>query len=159
VVGTIATPKGGVAVVETGESTRVLGIGEELNGFTLSQVTSRNATVEGNGGRSYSLQIEEPSMRRASVRGGRAGRGGNAPAQQLQDMQQRLRDQIERLRQNGAPPQVLEQLMQQFNGGRGGAMLDNIEVIRGANGEQQFILRPRGDSGPTIRVPARRNNN
>jgi hypothetical protein len=49
--------------------------------------------------------------------------------------------------------------MQQFNGGRGGAMLDNIEMIRGQNGESQFILRPRGDSTATVRVPARRNNN
>jgi hypothetical protein len=160
VVGTIATPQGGVAVVETNDATRVIGIGEEVSGFTLARVTNRSATVEGNG-RSYSLQIEEPSMRRSS-RAGRAGRGGAAPNAQ-QEIQQRLREQLERLRQNGAPPAVLEQLMQQLQGGGRGAFEfpGNLEIIRSPNGESQFILRPRGDTA-TVRVtpaPIRRNNN
>jgi hypothetical protein len=147
--------------VETNDATRVFGRGEELSGFTLSRVTNRSATVEGNG-RSYSLQIEEPSMRRAG-RAGRAGRGGAAPNPQ-QEIQLRLREQIERLRQNGAPPAVLEQLMQQLQGGGRGAFEfapGALEVIRGPNGESQFILRPRGDTA-TVRVapaPIRRNNN
>ena len=164
VVGTIATPQGGVAVVETNDAgTRVVGIGESLSGFTLARVTDRSATVEGNG-RSYSLAIEEPSMRRPSTRGGRAGRGATTPNAQQQEIQQRLREQIERLRQNGAPPAMLEGLLQQLQGGRGpGSEFPRgaVEVRVGPNGESQYILRPRGDT-TTVRVPPvpiRRNNN
>src|SRR5262245_57574055 len=104
-------PGGVVDVEATAAGPRVVGIGTRLGALAPPRVTNRSATVEGNG-RSYSLNIEEPSMRRASTRGGRAGRGA-APNPQL-EMQQRLREQIDRLRQNGAPPQLLEQLMQQL---------------------------------------------
>src|SRR5262245_58699194 len=105
VVGTIATPEGGVAVIEAqGAMTRVAGIGESLFGFTVTAINLAGATVEGNGGRSYSLQIEPPSMTRRNV-SGRGARGAAPPPQpqealrlQLEDRARILNETLERVR-------------------------------------------------------------
>ncbi len=146
VLGTIAGAQGGgIAVIQTPTGSRVLGVGESLNGFTLASVSPRNATVEGNGGRRYSLNVEEAMPTRAGrgARGGRAGapaqdgpggRGGNNFEQAAQ-----LQNAMERLRQMGVGGVAMEQvqrLMDQMNRESG------VMEFRSTNGERVEIVRP-----------------
>ena len=164
VLGTIVTPQGGVAVIETQSSgSRVVGVGEALFGFTLTSVNPAIATVEGNGGRLYSLQVEEPVMRRPGR--GNAARGGRGPQpadnmRQLIDNQAQLVEELLRGRGGAADPRMLEQAMDALrrnmpNLGRG---MQSVEVVRGANGQQQFIIRPRPDTSMTPEATPRRPN-
>jgi hypothetical protein len=156
VVGTIATPDGGVAVIEAqGSTTRVASIGESLFGFTVTAINLSGATVEGNGGRSYSLQIEPPSMNR-SVRNaaGRGVRGAQPPQPapeamrlQLEDRARILNETLERVRNTPGLMQYLPELQQQlqrgFEGGRGGrAGGRGYEILSDPYGQQRVIIRP-----------------
>ena len=174
VLGTIVGAQGtGVAVIQTPTGSRVLGIGESLNGFTLASVTPRAATVEGNGGRRYSLNVEEGSPTRA--RGGRAGRAG-APPMPVQggrggaanaEQAAQVRAAIQRLQQmgvGGAQLEQMERMLEQLNRDMGmiegrAFQADRIEIIppgRGAAaGTERVIIRPRVD---TMRTPNNRQN-
>jgi hypothetical protein len=157
VLGTIVTADGGVAVIETqGSVSRVVGVGESLFGFRLAAVNVSTATVEGNGGRNYSLPIEQPSQTRAT-RGGRGGPArtpADAARQQLETRERQVMELMERMRATGANNPQAEQMLQDllrrnFPNARG---IGSVEVVRGANGQQQMIIRPRPDttseSGP-----------
>ncbi|MGH7467662.1 MAG: hypothetical protein ACRENP_06700 [Longimicrobiales bacterium] len=157
VLGTIVTPEGGVAVIETqGSVPRVVGVGESLFGFRLAAVNPSTATVEGNGGRNYSLQIEQPSQTR-NARGGRGGPArtpADAARQQNEARERQVMEMMERVRATGVNNPQAEQMLQDllrrnFPNGRG---IGSVEVVRGANGQQQMIIRPRPDtmieSGP-----------
>ena len=152
VLGTIVTSQGGVAVIETQTGSRVVGVGEALFGFTLTSVNAANATVEGNGGRQYSLQIEEPALRRTGR--GNAARGARPPQETPRGLMetpqgQMMMEEIMRARANGADPQMLQQAMEALQrmmpNGRGRG-IGSVEVVRGANGQQQMIIRPRPDT-------------
>jgi hypothetical protein len=166
VVGTIATPEGGVAVIEAqGSLTRVASIGESLFGFTVKAINLAGATVEGNGGRSYSLQIEPPSMNR-SARGaaGRGARGAQPPQpqealrQQLEERTRILNETLERVRNTPGLQQFIPEMLQQFErgfeGGRGRAGGRGFEPDVSPTG--QVIIRPiRRDTIPET-APRRR---
>jgi len=139
-------------VIESqGSVTRVVGVGEALFGFKLTAVNNSTATVEGNGGHSYSLAIEQPAVTRST--GGRAGRGGRGNPQEtprglMENRDANLRDLIERARSSGATPGQVEQMVQEmvrrnFPNAQGSG---SVEVGRGANGQQQIIIRPRPDT-------------
>ena len=162
VLGTIVGGQGtGVAVIQTPNGSRVLGVGESLNGFTLASVTPRAATVEGNGGRRYSLNVEEGSPTRArSGRAGRGtpppppgqgGRGGAANAEQAAQ----IRAAMQRLQQMGVGgPQLeqMERMLEQLN------RETDMREFRVVPGERIEIVRPapRGGAAGTAVVPGER---
>ena len=175
VLGTIVGAEGtGVAVIQTPTGSRVLGVGESLNGFTLASVTPRAATVEGNGGRRYSLNVEEGSPTRA--RGGRAGRAGAAPppgqggrggAAANAEQAAQIRAAMQRLQQmgvGGAQLEQMERMLEQLN--RDARTMEfrvapgeRIEITPpgrgGSVGADRVIIRPRVD---TMRTPSNRQN-
>jgi hypothetical protein len=172
VIGVIAgEPGSGTAVIETPTGSRVVNVGETLNGFTLASVSGRTATVQGNG-RNYDLRVEDavPTRPGRAGRAGRAGappapagRGGNAPNQN------QLIEAIERMRQMGVGGETLQQMMRMLEtqGGRGGAQFQNniqlrgdmIEVTRPGNAgaAERVIIRPRVDTMIEAAAPRRRN--
>jgi hypothetical protein len=172
VIGTITGEPGtGVAVIETPTGSRVLGVGETLNGFTLASVAGRTATVEGNGGRRYSLNVEDATPTRPG-RAGRAGRAGGAPVPPggrggNAEGQAQLREAIERMRQMGVGGEAMQQMLRMLetSGGRGGGAEfqlrgDMIEVTRPGNTAvpaERIIIRPRVDTMTQAAAARRRN--
>jgi hypothetical protein len=145
-IGTAVVADGGIAIVQLeDDSHRLLEIGDLVEGYRLATVHPFSATLQGEG-RSVDLHVQPPSPnpaadQRRSARGARGNARGRQNAEQNQVREQLLRA-YETLRTRGAPPEVLEQLMERMRDA-------GIEEIRTENG--RVIIR--GGRGIEREVP------
>jgi hypothetical protein len=163
-LGTAETDAGGIAVMQVEDSDpKILGLGESMMGYRLDQIEGNMATLFGQG-RTLTITVADaspqPAARRTTrgARGARGGARGNATdnAERAREMlmlnAERIQQMIQQLRERGAPPEVIEQLMRQ-----GEVSIGGVEVIGDRNG-RAVVIRPRRDTSsvPDPRVPNER---
>ncbi len=143
VLGTVAGPDGGVAVIQVeGERPHVMAMGEELFGYRVASIGSGNVVLEGQG-RSLNLGVAGPiptgATETADARGQRGQqRGGQNPQQEVMAAARERAMEMARQMQAQGGGQVRVQ------------MLDGRIVIQGPGGETREIRIPTGGDGQQI---------
>ena len=119
-LGTISVPGSGLALMQVEETTPlVVNVGEVVMGYTLQSVDMTGATLASRTGEELRLAVAPPSptgAERARQQNGRnTGRGARGNAAQRGNAAGAAAAAIlDRLRNSGAPPEVIERLMQQL---------------------------------------------
>lgn len=132
-VGTVALAEGGLAVLQVeDEAPSIVGIGESVRGYRLESVEPTSALMSGDG-RTLQLSLADASPQGAQqAQRGRGARGqrGNGPGRGAADQRAaQAASVLDRLRESGAPPQVLEQMMRNLERTLGDIRSDSTVVI------------------------------
>jgi hypothetical protein len=132
-VGTVALVEGGLAVLQVeDDAPSIVTVGESLRGYRLESVQPTSALMSSDG-RTLQLSLADatPASAQAAERG-RGGRGqrGNAPGRGNADGRAaQAAAVLDRLRESGAPAQVLEQMMRNLERSLGEVRTDSSVVI------------------------------
>jgi hypothetical protein len=154
-LGTVTVPGSGLALMQVEETTPlVVNVGEAVMGYTLKTVDMTGATLASRTGDELRIAIAPPSPtgpEKQTQQNGRNGRGtrGNAGQRGGPFGGAAAAAILDRLRSSGAPPEVIDRMMQQLQQqGRGTQAV--IEIGQ----PNRVIFRTRvGSDTLTSRVP------